>query len=1214
MSKFRNGQFCSLSTEPTSCKCDQECAEYGDCCHDAEFFKSEQQVWGANPFSCKLIDSYPLYLIASCPEETVEKKDSQNTKNNIAHPLLDVPVTSSRTNKTYLNGHCAICNNDFDIDDDILWDIVFYCGEKKAIYLELRTEFNRVHSRTIQEMDAAQKREFVQLSTECVEYNDNSTMWELNFECLYISFETIHGVHNHTFEHGNTSNIVCDVEVQSPEEVEGKRRHCHLDLVGDCPKHWKDADIRETCQAYQDAIIRNHIIYRNPFCYYCWFKSEEKEGIEVRIGEYELETITTKPKGSQSLATGAHESLAILVKLKGTRISNCKSEDIFDKTRRRCYSKNMLQKNKHIKGSRMKRFLVYSFLAWILPAFIVAVPLALHLVGVKTDFQPGFEGDCWFNNDNALLSRQLRYSSITVWMANVSHSPGGAGTTQGFPAKTGKESPEHTSEQQNIQRGSAEKNGHEIRNTPGSTVEVEMGWPHYKTRLEQMELYKNNVGPRVGKRSIGRPRCLDGFKRYIGRERTRTGNGQFCSLSTEPTSCKCDQECAEYGDCCHDSEFFKSEQQVWGASPFSCKKINSYPWYVVDSCPEETVEKEECQNPRNNFPNPLLDVPVTSSRTNKTYQNGHCAICNNDFDIDDDILWDILFYCGEKKVISSELRKEFNRLHSRAVQEMDAAPEREFVQLSMECVEYNENYTLWELNFQCLYVLFETIHGVHNHTLEHGTTSNIVCNVEVQSPEEVEGKKRYCHPDLIGDCPNHWNDVDIREKCQAYQDVIIRSYVIFRNPFCYYCWSKEEEEEEDEREKNVEEDNKEAEEEDLHNYDTITEHSVTTPLRESTHHISINLPEDYDDTKDYPVTILRKPIKQKHEVSYRSEESFAVLLKPKGIGNSKCKTEERFDKIRRKCYSIPKNSPNKDFTTPSYVEEFNDTSNKSEDITSSQIISENNNILSYMTNIGVSVSITCILLHLALFIATPRLRNLPAMNVASLSISLLLLYVCYITRQIIGIPCVVHAVIMHYCLLSTFAWTLATAFDVWTAIRKSVIKLQFHPGDRKKRFLVYSFLAWILPAFIVAVALVLHLVEVQSDYQPGFEDDCWFNNDNALLVFVVAPLSVVMLFNIVFFSWTAWLIYSSRLENRSSIYTEFMLFVRLSLIMGLTWIVGLLGNFIDHVALWYLFVLLNSLQGFFIFMAFSCTKRFRKELSNRSKFQSTKQTTTTTTR
>ena len=45
--------------------------------------------------------------------------------------------------------------------------------------------------------------------------------------------------------------------------------------------------------------------------------------------------------------------------------------------------------------------------------------------------------------------------------------------------------------------------------------------------------------------------------------------------------------------------------------------------------------------------------------------------------------------------------------------------------------------------------------------------------------------------------------------------------------------------------------------------------------------------------------------------------------------------------------------------------------------------------------------------------------------------------------------------------------------------------------------------------------------------------------------------------------------------------------------MGFTWLFGCLGNFINHQAIWYLFVILNSLQGVFIFVSFGCNLRIR---------------------
>ena len=43
--------------------------------------------------------------------------------------------------------------------------------------------------------------------------------------------------------------------------------------------------------------------------------------------------------------------------------------------------------------------------------------------------------------------------------------------------------------------------------------------------------------------------------------------------------------------------------------------------------------------------------------------------------------------------------------------------------------------------------------------------------------------------------------------------------------------------------------------------------------------------------------------------------------------------------------------------------------------------------------------------------------------------------------------------------------------------------------------------------------------------------------------------------------------------------------------MGFTWITGFIANYVQTEAMWYVFVVLNSLQGTFIFLAFTCNRR-----------------------
>ena len=54
---------------------------------------------------------------------------------------------------------------------------------------------------------------------------------------------------------------------------------------------------------------------------------------------------------------------------------------------------------------------------------------------------------------------------------------------------------------------------------------------------------------------------------------------------------------------------------------------------------------------------------------------------------------------------------------------------------------------------------------------------------------------------------------------------------------------------------------------------------------------------------------------------------------------------------------------------------------------------------------------------------------------------------------------------------------------------------------------------------------------------------------------------------------------------------NFFLYLRLAVIMGITWITGLVAGFVDMEPLWYVFVVLNTLQGFVIFVAFTCTRK-----------------------
>jgi hypothetical protein len=106
--------------------------------------------------------------------------------------------------------------------------------------------------------------------------------------------------------------------------------------------------------------------------------------------------------------------------------------------------------------------------------------------------------------------------------------------------------------------------------------------------------------------------------------------------------------------------------------------------------------------------------------------------------------------------------------------------------------------------------------------------------------------------------------------------------------------------------------------------------------------------------------------------------------------------------------------------------------------------------LRYITVIGISLSILCLALHLSVFAVTPKLRNLSSMNLASLGVSLLVMYCSLFVGSYLSdsdVPCVVLAVVIHYTLLASFCWMLTIAFDINRVLRNTATQLKLASGN-----------------------------------------------------------------------------------------------------------------------------------------------------------------------
>jgi len=251
--------------------------------------------------------------------------------------------------------------------------------------------------------------------------------------------------------------------------------------------------------------------------------------------------------------------------------------------------------------------------------------------------------------------------------------------------------------------------------------------------------------------------------------------------------------------------------------------------------------------------------------------------------------------------------------------------------------------------------------------------------------------------------------------------------------------------------------------------------------------------------------------------------------------------------------------------------------------------------LQILTYTGCTISMMSLISLLGIYIALPELRTLPGENLMSLSCAMLLYHIFFLLTGQTDKPnlCMAVSVLLHYLLLSSFCWMGVMAFDVEKTFGAKG-KARPRHDDNRKTLVKYSIFAWITPAVIVITSVTLDKTNtVIIGYAEVF---CWISNGRALLLVLGVPVAMILLFNVGALTLTMisiWKVQKTtrRVTDQSNQTCLPILYIKLSSVMGFTWILGFIEPFTKVEFLAYLFVILNSLQGFFIFLAFVANKR-----------------------
>lgn len=635
-------------------------------------------------------------------------------------------------------------------------------------------------------------------------------------------------------------------------------------------------------------------------------------------------------------------------------------------------------------------------------------------------------------------------------------------------------------------------------------------------------------------------------------------------LDWRERNCLCDELCRKYGDCCLDSPRFEFSEQRRGMASFQCVDLRQFGGvYMKTSCPPEWSEmktKYACETASLTDADPLSAVPATSPITGITYRNIYCAVCHKEEDLD---VWHARLECPDLPT------------HTLTRQNISSL------------LSYSEEEESWGISFN------EQFYS---------------CSVDPVIPETANHLVRRCVPSIVKTCAVNWTNIEVRSRCEAYTSLVYQGDNVYRNPHCAMC-------------NNIPLQylgcsqltfrTNIGKDFSLAAFSMLLDWTGMSPGK--TEPCEENLLYDHFFKKCRSLLIGVQDPQETNQSSHShpTPQTMPAYAEINYANSSKHFLNCQKFIMEKDEYILRNNSAYVPIYEKTFGKgEFNITENGKMVICVDSIgvkqVNKFDVYMGYVTFAGLGVSIIFLGLHLTAFCLVSELRNLSGKNLASLCVALLIAYISFMAGQVfIGAPCFVLAVITFYAFLASFTWMLTMSFDVWRTLRLATAELRVSAGKQWRKFIVYSIWSWVAPGLIVGAAIWTELSPIVSpDWRPDFAvNSCWFGKSKPLLFFFAAPLGLIMLLNISFFASSAHMIYSTTSTTRftasAGTQRDFRLYVRLAVVMGLTWTMGLIAGTLDLDVLWYVFIALNTLQGLFIFLAFTCTDKVIRGLAVR---------------
>uniref|UniRef100_A0A5F5PP08 Adhesion G protein-coupled receptor E2 n=1 Tax=Equus caballus TaxID=9796 RepID=A0A5F5PP08_HORSE len=248
---------------------------------------------------------------------------------------------------------------------------------------------------------------------------------------------------------------------------------------------------------------------------------------------------------------------------------------------------------------------------------------------------------------------------------------------------------------------------------------------------------------------------------------------------------------------------------------------------------------------------------------------------------------------------------------------------------------------------------------------------------------------------------------------------------------------------------------------------------------------------------------------------------------------------------------------------------------------------EEDPVLDVITHVGLSLSLLCLLLAALTFLLCRAIQNTSTSLHLQLSLCLFLAHLLFLTavdRTEIKVLCAIIAGALHYLYLASFTWMLLAGLHLFLTARNLAV-VNYSSVSRFMKKLMFP-VGYGVPAVIVAISAA------SRPHLYGTSTHCWLHSESGFIWGFLGPVCAICSVNFVFFLMTLWML-KSRLSSLNSDVstlqdTRMLTFKATAqlFILGCTWCLGILQVGPAAHVMAYLFTIINSLQGVFIFLVY----------------------------